>query len=254
MKLSVYSIIKANQEKGKKSLALLLDPDKIDLQQIPQTIQLLNKISPDVLLIGGSLMLSDKLNKVVEVIKAETNFAVTLFPGNSLHISDKADAILFLSLISGRNPDFLIGQHVHAAPVIQRAGIEVIPTGYLLIDCGSVTTANYMSNTNPVPYNKPEIAACTALAGEMLGLKCMYLDGGSGAAKPISPEMIKLVKQTVSVPIVVGGGIRSVEAAQNAYKAGADMIVLGTIFENNTELATEIAAVREQLSVSIPSK
>ena len=254
MNLSVYSIIKDNQAKGKKSLALLLDPDKIELQHIHQTIQILNLINPDILLIGGSLMLSDKLNKLVAAIKENTSFSVTLFPGNSLHISNEADAILFLSLISGRNPDFLIGQHVHAAPVIKRAGIEVIPTGYLLIDCGRTTTANYMSNTFPIPYNKPEIAACTALAGEMLGLKCMYLDGGSGATKAISPNMIEQVKKTVSVPLIVGGGIRTVETAEAAYKAGADMIVLGTIFENNTDIATEIAGIRERLSVSIPSK
>ncbi|MEM1137817.1 MAG: geranylgeranylglyceryl/heptaprenylglyceryl phosphate synthase [Bacteroidota bacterium] len=254
MSLNVYAIIKENQSKGKKSLAILLDPDKIDFQNIGQTIQVLYHISPDIILVGGSLMLNNDLDKLVEVIKKETPFAVMLFPGSSLHISPSADAILFLSLISGRNPEFLIGQHVHAAPIIKRTGLEVISCGYMLVDCGKATTANYMSNTLPIPYNKPEIATCTALAGELLGLKSIYLDGGSGAEKYISSAMIKQVKASLSIPLIVGGGIRSVKAAIDCYSAGADMLVLGTIFEKDVALTTEISSIREHFSKSLTSK
>lgn len=251
MDSSVFSIVMQRKRQGKKSLALLLDPDKTDLQSPQILLERLNFIAPDLILVGGSLMLSDQLNGLIHLIKTATRFKTVLFPGNALHISPEADAILFLSLISGRNPDLLIGQHVHAAPMLKRTGIEVIPTGYMLIDGGKTTTANYISNTLPIPAHKPEIAACTALAGQMLGLKSIYLDGGSGAENPISPKVIEAVKQEIDIPLIVGGGIRSEITAEKAYLAGADMLVIGTTFENAPDEIRHIAHLRERLSVTI---
>jgi putative glycerol-1-phosphate prenyltransferase len=232
-------------------LALLLDPDKIDLKKRHLLLNYLEEISPDIVLIGGSLMLSNSLDKLVELIKLETSFKTVLFPGNTLHLSHLADSILFLSLISGRNPDLLIGQHVHAAPVLKKSNLEVIPTGYMLIDGGKTTTANYISNTLPIPAQKPEIAACTALAGQMLGLKCIYLDGGSGAARPVPQEMIKMVRNELEIPLIVGGGIRTAHNAEIAYNAGADMLVIGTQFEKDPSEVIEISKLREQFSKTI---
>ncbi len=247
----VFSIIKQNKSKGNKSLALLLDPDKVDLKNPQVLLEYLENISPDIVLVGGSLMLSHKLDQLVQLIKLETAFKTVLFPGNTLHLSHLADGILFLSLISGRNPDLLIGQHVHAAPVLKKSNLEVIPTGYMLIDGGKTTTANYISNTLPIPAHKPEIAACTALAGQMLGLHCIYLDGGSGAEKPVPEAMIKMVRHEIEIPLVVGGGIKSVSIAQKAYLAGADMLVVGTQFENGPSEVIEIARLRERFSKTI---
>ena len=247
----VLSNIQKNKSLGKKSLALLLDPDKIDFKKHHLLLNLLEEISPDIVLIGGSLMLSNSLEKLVELIKLETSFKTVLFPGNALHLSHLADGILFLSLISGRNPDLLIGQHVHAAPVLKKSNLEVIPTGYMLIDGGKTTTANYISNTLPIPAHKPEIAACTALAGQMLGLKCVYLDGGSGAERPVPQEMIKLVRRELEIPLIVGGGIRTVQNAEIAYHAGADMLVIGTQFEKDPSEVIAISKLREQFSSTI---
>ncbi|TAG57186.1 MAG: geranylgeranylglyceryl/heptaprenylglyceryl phosphate synthase, partial [Runella slithyformis] len=166
-------------------------------------------------------------------------------PGSSLHIEPTADAILLLSLISGRNPELLIGQHVIAAPILKRSGLEVLPTGYMLVESGRSTTVSYISNTTPIPHDKPSVAACTAMAGEMLGLQLMYLDAGSGAQKPVSAAMIAAVRQAVDTPIVVGGGINSIDKAYAALEAGADVIVVGNGIEENPDLLPEIAqAVR----------
>ncbi len=190
---------------------------------------------------GGSLLTTDNLTQTVNICKANTTIPVILFPANSLHIDNGADAILFLSLISGRNPEFLIGQHILAAPALKRSKLEILPTGYILVDTGKPTTVTYISNTTPIPYEKDSIAACTALAGEFLGLKLIYMDGGSGAEKPISKSMIKAVCATIDVPLIVGGGINSVEKAKNALEAGADIIVVGNALEKSPELLKEIA-------------
>ncbi|WP_020530709.1 geranylgeranylglyceryl/heptaprenylglyceryl phosphate synthase [Flexithrix dorotheae] len=244
----IYHQIIETKSRRKKSLAILIDPDKTGINEVPKLVELFQENKPEIILVGGSLITSNHLDELVAELKAKTHLPVVLFPGNSLHISPKADGILFLSLISGRNPEFLIGQHVNAAPILKKAGIEVIPTGYMLIDCGVATTANYMSNTTPIPFHKPEIAVCTAMAGEMLGMRMIYMDGGSGADKPISLEMVKKVKENLGIPLIIGGGIRNGTMAKNAYEAGADMIVVGTAVEKNRDLLQEICEAKNSFN------
>ncbi len=227
---------------GKKALAVLIDPDKMkDEKRLSNLLELINHSETDFVLVGGSLLVENNFHACLRSIKEKSNAPVILFPGSPSQVSPEADAILFLSLISGRNPELLIGQHVIAAPLLKKMNIEIIPTGYMLIDCGKPTTASYISHTLPIPYNKPEIATATALAGEMLGLKCLYMDGGSGADRPISTAMIAQVREAVSLPLIVGGGIRNEEQAKAAYAAGADLIVVGTAFEEEPELLFAMA-------------
>jgi putative glycerol-1-phosphate prenyltransferase len=232
-----YAMILDHKQAGKKMLALLVDPDKIkDSNHLDQWVELIQHSNTDFVFVGGSLLTNNEMDKVVRHFKSKLGIPVILFPGNWNQISDAADAILFLSLISGRNPDLLIGQHVHAAPILKSTALEVISTGYMLVDCGRQTTASYMSHTLPIPYNKPDIAAATALAGAYLGMKLIYLDGGSGAEQPISARMIQQVAKTVNLPIIVGGGIRSEEEVVSAFSAGADVVVVGTAVEKQPEL------------------
>jgi putative glycerol-1-phosphate prenyltransferase len=240
-----YEILKNGQQQQKKLLAVLIDPDKMsDQARLRNLLELIRHSQADFILIGGSLLTQDHFEECVQQVKAGTTLPVILFPGSPSQISDHADSILLLSLISGRNADLLIGQHVVAAPRLKRSSLEIIPTGYMLVDCGKSTTASYISQTFPLPWNKPEIALATALAGEMLGMRCIYLDGGSGAEKPISAEMISAVHEGISLPLIVGGGIRTEEQAFSAWNAGADLVVIGTAFENEPELLFSISAQR----------
>lgn len=227
---------------GKKSIAVLIDPDKVeDSAKLTQLINLASENCVDYFLVGGSLITSTNLSEVVASIKEAVTIPVIIFPGNSLQIDPTADGILFLSLISGRNPDLLIGQHVVAAPILKNTTLEIIPTGYMLINSGKTTSVAYISNTTPIPDDKYSLAACTALAGEMLGLKVIYLDAGSGAEKEITSRMISSVKKAIKTPLVVGGGIDSSRKALNALEAGADMIVIGNALEKNPNLLIEIS-------------
>lgn len=241
---NIYQLIHQNCKQGKKMLSVLIDPDKYDLPSLLKIIKISNVANIDFFFVGGSLMVGGEINQTIKVIKDNSDKKVVIFPGSPLQMNPMADGILFLSLISGRNPELLIGQHVIATPYLQKTNLEVLSTGYLLIDCGSSTTAQYISNTMSIPYEKGEIAAVTALAGEYLGLKLIYLDGGSGAKKPINIEMISAVKKTISLPLIVGGGIRSANEALNAYQAGADMIVIGNILEKDPNLLFDIADKR----------
>ena len=227
---------------NKKKLALLIDPDKQSDGTLRNISQSAEKELVDFIFVGGSLVTSST-SHAIAVIKEHFSRPVILFPGNASQVSANADAILFLSLISGRNAEFLIGNHVLSAPVIKNAKLEAIPTGYLLIDCGGATSVEYMSNTRPIPYNKPDIAVATALAGEMLGLKALYLEGGSGANTFVNPEIIKRVKLSCSIPIIVGGGIKTPETLQQIYECGADIAVIGTIIEKQPTLLSEMMAV-----------
>ena len=217
----------------KKQLTVLVDPDKLTDKEIEKTAKMAQKAGVDYFFVGGSLLINDSLNQSIKIIKESCNLPVIIFPGNNYQLSNNADAILFLSLISGRNPDMLIGMHVIAAPYIKLSGLEPIPTGYMLIDGGNPTSVTYMSNSFPIPADKKDIAACTALAGEMLGLKMIYMDAGSGAEKSISSEMIKFVKDSVDIPLMTGGGIKTPDLLREKYIAGADIAVIGTQFENN---------------------
>jgi len=208
-----------------------------------------NKI--DYFFIGGSLIVNDQLDEVLGRLKKECDIPLILFPGNSMQLSYKADAILFLSLISGRNPELLIGTHVISAPYLKLSPLEVISTGYMNIDGGVSTTVSYMSNTNPIPKDKNDIAVCTAIAGEMLGLKTIYLDSGSGAKFPISKEMIEAVSGSVDVPIITGGGIRNPEKAFENISAGADVVVIGNAIEHDPNLVAEMAAAVHSKNIKV---
>ena len=227
--------------KNTKQLAVLIDPDKVTDGFIDAVA---NSSVVDIILVGGSLLHKGSLEECIQKIKQKISLPIYIFPGNYLQIDPQADGILLLSLISGRNPDFLIGQHVVAAPNLKQSGLDIIPTGYILIDCGKPTTASYISNTSPIPYNKPEIAACTALAGEQLGLKIIYLDGGSGAEKPISTDTIKTTRAMCENFIVVGGGIKTIEGVNAAWEAGANLVVIGTAIENNPAFMDELKEIK----------
>ena len=214
---------------------MLLDPDHIDPSALPGQLAMAEAAGVDMFLLGGSLVTQGSVQKAAPLIKQYTNKPVVLFPGSIYQLAPEADALLFLSLISGRNPDLLIGKHVEAAPMVRDMGLEVIPTGYMLIDSGAPTTASYISNTIPIPHNKPDVAACTALAGMYLGLKLIYMEGGSGAQRMISPEMIAAVRATIDLPIVIGGGVRSPEDAVALWDAGADIVVVGNALEKDPE-------------------
>lgn len=243
MENNLYDTLVERRRAGIKSFAVLIDPDKIE--NISACYSLINmsvENKVDFFLVGGSLLTNLNLNKVVSLIKDNCNIPVILFPGSNMHINASADAILFLSLISGRNPDLLIGQHVIAAPILKKSGLEILPTGYILIDGGNVSTVSYMSNTTPIPGEKYSVATCTAMAGEMLGLKLIYLDAGSGAKIPISSKMISSVKKSIDLPLIVGGGIDSVEKASHALIAGADLIIIGNAIETNPDLLVELSS------------
>lgn len=224
---------------NKKLFALLIDPDQHTEKSLKELVQLASKSNVNLILVGGSL-LNNTIGVSIDLIKAHTNIPVVLFPGSLLQITDKADGILFLSLISGRNPDLLIGNHVIASSHIKRSKLEVLPTGYILIEGGKRTSVEYMSNTSPIPADKMDIAVSTAMAGEMLGLRYIYLEAGSGAKESINYEMIRDVKKNIGIPLIVGGGIKTAEDAKIISNAGADIVVVGTIVEENMSILPEL--------------
>ncbi len=237
----IYQSILTAKEQGEKKIVVLIDPDKFSLGNIKQTLELAIRAKVDYFFIGGSLVVNNMLDYCLQTIKDSCDIPMILFPGNSFQLSYKADGILFLSLISGRNAELLIGKHVITAPYLKVSPLEILPTGYMLIDGGVPTTVSYMSNTQPIPANKDDVALCTALAGEMLGLKMMYMDAGSGAKSPITTSMIDAVSSTIKIPLIVGGGIRTPEKAMETAKAGADVIVVGNAIEKNPNLILEMA-------------
>lgn len=235
------------RDRSRKRFALLVDPDKYDDRSLEELIVHINQDSPDLLLVGGSILFKP-IEITITALKLGTKIPVFIFPGNVIQLSDRADGILFLSLISGRNPEFLIGNHVLAAPHLSRSGIEVIPTGYMLIENGLSTSVEYISNTRPIPAGKTEIAVATAMAGEMLGMKAIYLEAGSGAARMVGLDMIRAIRRIISLPLIVGGGITSVESAREVYNAGADIIVVGTALEKQPGLVKDFCTLREELN------
>jgi phosphoglycerol geranylgeranyltransferase len=240
--MSVLDGLRTKAKQGRKSIAVLVDPDKVeDASKLQHLINLASENCIDYFFVGGSLITTTNLAEVVKQIKDNVKIPVVLFPGNSIQIEPTADAILFLSLISGRNPELLIGQHVIAAPIIKNTRLEVIPTGYMLVNSGKTTSVAYISNTTPIPDDKYSLAACTAMAGEMLGLQSIYMDAGSGAEKEISARMIGAVRKSVSIPLIVGGGINTSRKAITALEAGADMIVIGNALEKDPELLMQIS-------------
>jgi geranylgeranylglyceryl phosphate synthase family protein len=231
----------------KKSIALLLDPDKTKGDSLRKIIKVASESGTDYILAGGSLTFN-RIDRLIRSVKEICSIPVILFPGNLLQLSYKADAVLLLSLISGRNPELLIGNHVIAAPYLKEIKEKLIPVGYILINCGAITSVEYMSQTKSIPSDKTDIVVATALAGEMLGLKMIYLEAGSGARNPVPASIVQAVRKNTSIPLAVGGGLRSKEEIENTFRAGADLIVLGNSCEKNPHLLTEACRIRDQLS------
>jgi putative glycerol-1-phosphate prenyltransferase len=243
--------LRSLSESGRKGIAWLIDPDDIESpvffeSQIQEAVQL--KI--DFFFLGGSLIQQNTISEIILFIKSvTTEIPVVIFPGNSLQFSPMADAILFLSLISGRNPDLLIGQHVNIAPILAKSKVEVLPTGYMLVDGGHTTSVHYISQTIPLPNHHPELAVATALAGHFLGLQYFYLDAGSGAIDPVAAEIIKAVKKKIKSPLFVGGGLNTKEKIQTAFESGADLVVIGNGAGKNPNLIKEASAYLESVRI-----
>ncbi len=235
----VCEFIHTKYNVGEKLLVVLIDPDKLSLTEVANLAALAEKSNVSFFLVGGSLV-ANPCEVVIDEIKRHSNKPVVLFPGNPNQLAPNADALFFLSLISGRNPDFLIGHHMTAAPVIKKFEIEPISVGYILVDGGKTTSVEYVSNTRPIPRDKTDLAVATAMAGEMLGNKLIYLEAGSGAKYPVPEKIIKGVKKQTNIPIIVGGGLRSKEDVALALNAGADIIVVGNILEKEPERMIEI--------------
>ena len=239
--MTIYQDILKRTEKGRKQLAVLVDPDKLLNKEVENISINAAKSGVDYFFVGGSLLVNNELDQCIKILKANSEIPVILFPGNNMQLSWKADAILFLSLISGRNAEMLIGRHVIAAPYLKLSPLEVISCGYMLVESGKTTAVQYMSNTVPIPSDKMDIAICTAIAGEMLGLKLIYLEAGSGAQYSVPISMIEQVKQNLTIPLIAGGGLRTPETVNQAAVAGADIIVVGNAFEKNSGLISEMA-------------
>lgn len=251
MKSALLNLLERNAAAGKKQLAVLIDPDKAGERALKSLVQKAHQAQADYFFVGGSLLTNDAIESVLTTIRELSDIPAILFPGAVTQLSKQADGVLLLSLISGRNPEFLIGAHVVAAPLIKQAGIQVLPTAYMLIDGGRQTTVSYISNTTPIPSDKPDIAACTAMAGEMLGLRLIYMDAGSGALNPVPGAIIRSVRKNVELPIIVGGGIRRAEQAAEAYAAGADVVVVGNALEEDASFLEALSAVKQAANLHL---
>ncbi len=228
---------------GIKRLAVLIDPDRTNRDHIQTLSTFAADGLIDFFLWGGSLVNEAHTDYYFNLLKAQVSQPIILFPGSVYQLHAQADAVLFLSLISGRNPDLLIGQHVQVAARVKHFRLEAIATGYILVDGGTATSAGYMSNTQPIPRDKPEIARSTALAGQMLGLRTIYLDAGSGAKRTVPLEMVAQVREEINLPLMVGGGIRTTKQASELLLAGADILVVGTKLEENPNFLPTLSAV-----------
>ncbi|WP_460220665.1 phosphoglycerol geranylgeranyltransferase [Psychroserpens sp. MEBiC05023] len=225
---------------GKKCLAVLIDPDKMKLEDLDSFMRKLNQSYATHIFVGGSTVDDDATDLLVSKIKNYSELPVVLFPGDVTQITNKADALLFLSLISGDNPEYLIGKHIKAISKLKDSSLEVIPTGYILIENGKQTAVEKVTNTQPIPRDQLQLIADTAIAGELLGMQLIYLEAGSGALHPVPLEIISFVKQELHIPLIVGGGIRTKKQLDNAYIAGADLVVIGTAFENDESFFDEL--------------
>jgi len=232
--LTIRQQILEAKSNGQKLLAVLLDPDKIVLENLNHLIDKINQSPATHIFVGGSIVQNNILEELIAALKQETNLPVILFPGDPSQISPKADGILFLSLLSGRNPDYLIEYQVQAAPILKKTNLEVISTGYILIESGNETAVARVSKTKPLSRENLDLVLATAQAGEMLGNQLIYLEAGSGAKQSVPTEMIEMISQNIKIPVIVGGGIVDLHGIQKAYKAGADLVVIGTAFENNS--------------------
>jgi phosphoglycerol geranylgeranyltransferase len=232
--LNIHQQILEAKNNGQKLLSILLDPDKIVLENLDHLLDKINQSPATHIFVGGRIVQATILEDIIAQLKQKTNLPVVIFPGDPSQISPQADAILFLSLLSGRNPDYLIEYQVQAAPILKKTNLEIISTGYILIESGNETAVARVSKTKPLNRENLDLVLATAQAGEMLGNKLMYLEAGSGAKNAVPLKMIQLIAQNIEIPIIVGGGIVDLHGIQNAYKAGADLVVIGTAFENDS--------------------
>lgn len=234
--------LKTLQSSGKKAVAWLIDPDKVkSMELLESQIKEAIRLDLDFFFVGGSLIQENSIDSIIILIKSfKTAIPVLIFPGNAIQFSEKADGLLFLSLISGRNAEFLIGQHVTIAPMLINSEVEVLPTAYMLVDGGSPTSVQYISQTVPLPNGNPSLSVSTAFAGYLLGLQYFYLDAGSGAKKPVSPKIIQAVKKHIPAPLIVGGGLNNLLKVKDAFNSGADLVVIGNGVEKNPGLLTEV--------------
>jgi len=240
----ILPLLCGKKRNGLKSFAILIDPDKVERpESCLKLIEMAVEHHVDFFFVGGSLVTSDSQAGIIDLIRKSCDIKVILFPGSLMQLDFSADAILFLSLVSGRNPDLLIGQHVQAATLVKRSKLEVLPTAYMLIDPGHPTSVSYISQTPPIPKDKPSLAASTALAANLLGMQLVYMDAGSGAKQNVSEEMIRAVSKAVNIPLIIGGGINSIEKAEKAFRAGADLIVIGNGIEKNPNLMIGVAEI-----------
>lgn len=239
----IYDIITAARNTNKRLFAVLIDPEKCIGAVLDDVIATANKAKPDFIFVGGS-QLQNSVDETVIHIKRLTTIPVVLFPGNAFQLTNKADALLLLSLISGRNAEWLIGQHVQAAKAIQESALETISTGYILIDGGNTTAVERVSKTKPLQRDAIDEVVSTALAGQLLGHKLIYLEAGSGAQNPVPTALIKAVKKTIDIPLIVGGGLTSTNAIKQAYEAGADIVVVGNYLETHLEKMVDFCAIR----------
>ena len=225
----------------------MIDPDDISPERVSELAILCQEAGVDYVLFGGSIMLTNHLENCIIAFKVKTDIPVLLFPGSPSQLCKEADALLFLSLLSGRNPELLIGQQVVSAPAVKASGLEVLGTAYLLIDGGVPTTVSYMSHSAPIPRNKPDLALCTAWAAELMGFKLLYMDAGSGAQYPISEKMISKVSSNVAIPLIGGGGLRDAEGVKKAFEAGAQVVVVGNAIEKDFSLLMEMSAIAKSI-------
>jgi len=233
--MSIYQHILQSISKSKKLLAVLLDPDKVMLADVPLLMQKV-KDKADFFFVGGSTVSNGDTDNLVRKLKEFTEIPIILFPGDYTQITHEADALLFLSLISGENPEYLIKQQLKSVPFLQKSSLEIIPTGYILIDGGTETSTQKVSNTTPIEPTNIELIINTAIAGMYMGKQLIYLEAGSGATQAVSQTIIKKISKNISIPLIVGGGIRTKEQLNDAFNAGADLVVIGTAFEENTQL------------------
>ena len=238
--MNIYQNILSTKKNQEKLLAVLIDPEKVTIENLSSFFEKVHKSIVTHIFVGGSTDKNYQTEKVVSAIKKRTHLAVVLFPGSASQITKKADGILFLSLLSGRNPTYLIDQQVLAAPFLKKSSLEILPTGYILIDGGNITTVQKVSKTEPITQSNVDLIVNTALAGEYLGKKLIYLEAGSGATVPVNVKIITQVKKHLTIPLIVGGGIRTKKQIENAYNAGADIVVVGTAFEKNESFFEEL--------------
>ena len=232
--MTIYENILQAKAKNEKLLAILIDPEKVTVEDAIILAKKIKNSPATHIFVGGSTFSGSHLGKLITVLKQKTNLPTLIFPGHPFQISEEADGILFLSLLSGRNPDYLIEQQINSVRILEQTNLEVIPTAYLLIDGGKETAVQSVSQTKPIAHSDIELAYRTAKAGELLGMKLIYLEAGSGANQNVSLEMIKYITENCKIPVIVGGGIRSMQSIQQVYDSGADLVVIGTAFENDS--------------------